>query len=1500
MLSVVWIAYAVPALLVKIPFFQRQIAQTTTAVLSDKLGVPVKIGQVDIEWLNRLVVEELYLEDQEGRVMFKANHVAASFDILPLFNGRLAFNTVRLFGPDVHLGRKSMADPLNLQFVIDAFAPKDTTPKNPNIDLRFNTVLIRQGRFRYDVEDAPLTPGKFNAKHVDVHDLSAKISLKALRRDSIHAQIKKFTLKESSGFSLEKLALSVIGNPDSLFLQKFEVKLPHSNLRIADARIDLTQVDSLNASVVDSALLRLKITPSHICLKDISAFVPAFQNFNDSVELSAKAKGTINHIDLENLTLKYSNKMLLVGQMELRGVTRPQEAFLLGRVSKMYITSNGLEKLVNNFRKEPANLPLPLQKLGTINFTGEISGLFNHLVAYGKLSTAIGSLQMDVLIGNDKEKEIAAFLKGHVQTGEIDVAQLFGNDTPLGIAQCGLDIDANRPVGGHFAGHINMNVNRFDYKGYSYENMLLSGNFRRNAFDGTVQIKDPNGSLFANGIFEHRGENSVFNFTADLKHFRPDRLNLSDKYEDPDISLSLNADFVGNNIDNIEGEISLDSIDFRTKPDSFFIKQFVVAASGLSSNRDLKITSDILNGEIKGAYSFATIVPNFLNTVKEYIPALVKTGERKKEVEENNFTMLLTLNNTEEVSRTLKLPFAMRKPGRILGSYNNIYNKFRFEAYLPQFSIGKSQFESGFMHCSNSNNQFDFSFKATQYNAKGLRNYMDVSFDAKDNKVNTHVQWANNKSRTFKADLMATTRFIEQMDENGKSDLSTEIKINPTALVINDTIWNINPSKITIEKGKVAVDHFSISRNKEFLAIDGVISNEVSDTLNLELNNIELSYIFDILNIPVLQFAGKATGKFNVCDLMGSRMINTDLEIQNFSFNQVGLGKLNLFSEWDDAQKGILMLGTIYTSDAAWTDVSGYIYPVRSPLREAGLSLFFDATDINVAFLHPFMEKVAKDIKGRGYGNVHLYGPFHELAVEGDAYVKDGGLGIDFLDTYYTFSDSIHMDSTSIKLKDLTVYDKYNNSGKVDLTVNHTHFRNIDFHVNVQANNILAYDVAQKHNPLIYGTVFASGSVGINGNEQLINFDINMQSQPKTHIFLNFMGNSTAADYDFITFVDKGQLKNRSLTETMQQDSLPKPLQSVDEGAEMRMNFLLDITPDAEIELIMDPHAGDKIKGSGSGSMQIQYGTKSDLRMYGNYAIQDGIYNFSLQQLIHKDFKIREGSLISFNGDPFNANMDINAIYNLTANLSDLDQSLALESPRTNVPVNCVLLLDGMLRQPNISFDLELPGSNEELERQMKSLIDTDDMMTRQIIYLLVLNKFYTPEYTGQNSNDFTAVASSALSSQISSLLSTITDKVQIGTNIRAGEDWGMKDTEVEMLLSSQLLNNRLLFNGNFGYKNNPTQKNAFIGEFDLEYKLNRSGEIRLKAYNHMNDLYQYLKQALTTQGVGILFKKDFTRINELFHRNYRVLQPSSRNSLQPKEAIIRKDSTETVPSESK
>lgn len=1469
LLVLFWIFYAMPFILLKIPYIQSQVSGIASTELSSHLGVPVKIGNVNIEWFNRVVLDNLYLEDETGKTLFEANHVAAGFEVLPLLKGKFVFSTVRLFGFSVNLNKKTPDSPLNLQFVIDAFASKDTMKKNPNIDLRFNSILIRRGNFRFDVESEAQTPGKFNAKHVDIKNLSAKISMKAFNKDSLNANIKKMSFDEASGFTLNKLSMNIIGNRDSTFINNFEIKLPETDLKISKARIDMREIS--NASeLLNHAPLALNISPSQICLKDLSSFVPAFSNFTETIELSSEASGAINNINLKQLTLRYSDKMLFIGKMDLKGISHPEDAYIFGQVNKMYITTDGLSGLINNFNKKPVVLPDPVIRLGTINFTGEISGFFDNLVAFGKFSSAIGSVQTDMIFGSDKENNIAAYLKGHVSTSGLLLNELFDEGNPYGNAKLNISVDAKRHKNSSFFGNIKANINEFEYRKYKYEDIQLSGNFKKNSFDGMVQVNDPNGKLYAEGMFRHEGKNSMFNFTANLEHFRPDSLHLIDKYESPDISLSLNADFTGNNIDNLEGNITIDSLSFLTAPSSFFLKKFQVTASGHSLDRHLTISSDILNGEVTGAYSFKTIIPSFMNTFKGYIPALINATQKKQKVEENNFSLLLTVENTEKISETLKLPVTVVNQARITGHYNNLYNKFRIEAFLPKFRLGKSMFESGYLTCDNPQENINLLLKAINYNQKGLRNYLDLKVDAKDNRINTLIGWANNKEKEFRAELSASALFTEEEQEKKPAVLRTDIAVKESQLVLNDSLWIIHPSDIRIADGKIDIHKFRVGNEKQSLLLDGSISKNPADTLLMDLKQVELSYIFDILNIPVLQFAGKATGTFNICDLYGSRMLNTDLEINDFSFNQTPLGRLNLFSEWDDAQKGILMLGSIYKNDTTWTDVSGYIFPVG---QNAGLSLFFDANDINLGFLHPFVEKVAKNMKGRGFGNVHLHGPFKALTVEGDAYVLDGGLGIEYTNTYYTFSDSIYMDAGSINMRDLTVHDEFGNPGTVNMSVYHNHFKDVSFDVNVKTKNMLVFNATRKLNPLIYGTVFGSGSASIKGNDKLINFDINMRSDPKTSITLDFINNTTAADYDFITFVDKKQLKDLA-NGTLSRDSLKIVNNEEEEGAEMRMNFLLDITPDAKIELIMDPIAGDKITGNCSGSMQIEYGTKTDLRMYGNMGIVSGNYNFSLQQIIHKDFKIREGSAIDFRGDPFDATMHINAIYNLTANLRDLDDGLARESPRTNVPVNCVLNLDGMLRSPAISFDLELPGTNEEIERQMKALVDTEDMMTRQIIYLLVLNKFYTPDYSqnAYRSSEFSAVASSAISSQISSILNSLTDKVQIGTNIRTSED-GIQDTEVEMLLSSQLLDNRLLFNGSFGYRNNTyQQKNDFVGEFDLEYKLTPSGEIRLKAYNHANDMYKYLNGALTTQGVGVMFKKDFSHLSEFFRRRRKLV----------------------------
>ncbi|MDE6199027.1 MAG: translocation/assembly module TamB, partial [Muribaculaceae bacterium] len=298
---------------------------------------------------------------------------------------------------------------------------------------------------------------------------------------------------------------------------------------------------------------------------------------------------------------------------------------------------------------------------------------------------------------------------------------------------------------------------------------------------------------------------------------------------------------------------------------------------------------------------------------------------------------------------------------------------------------------------------------------------------------------------------------------------------------------------------------------------------------------------------------------------------------------------------------------------------------------------------------------------------------------------------------------------------------------------------------------------------------------------------------------------------------------------------------------------------------VMDPVGGDRIRSHGQGNMRMVYSSAdNDLRMFGTYTLDRGTYNFTLQDIIIKDFIINSGSQIAFTGDPLTARLNIEAIYPLNANLSDLDESFLQDKElnRTNVPVHAVLKVRGDIQQPEISFDLAFPTLTSDTYRKVRSIVSTEEMMNRQIIYLLALNRFYTPDYMASTTkgNELFSVASSTISSQLSNILGHLSDNWSVSPNFRSDRG-DFSDMEVDVALSSRLLNNRLLLNGNFGYRDNLMNSNQFIGDFQIEYLLNRSGSIRLKAYNFYNDQNYYLRTADTTQGVGVMFKKDFDNI---------------------------------------
>ena len=231
--------------------------------------------------------------------------------------------------------------------------------------------------------------------------------------------------------------------------------------------------------------------------------------------------------------------------------------------------------------------------------------------------------------------------------------------------------------------------------------------------------------------------------------------------------------------------------------------------------------------------------------------------------------------------------------------------------------------------------------------------------------------------------------------------------------------------------------------------------------------------------------------------------------------------------------------------------------------------------------------------------------------------------------------------------------------------------------------------------------------------------------------------------------------------------------------------------------------------------------------MFGNYRINQGVYKFSLQEVIRKDFVIKNGSTITFNGAPLDANLDIQASYTVnSASLNDLipeESSSIIQQP--NVKVNCIMNLSGILVRPTIKLGIELPNERDEVQTLVRNYISTEEQMNMQILYLLGIGKFYTEDArNNQNSNVMSSVLSSTLSGQLNNALSQVfeTNNWNIGTNLSTG-DKGWTDMEVEGILSGQLLNNRLLINGNFGYRDNPMANTNFVGDFEAEWLINRS-----------------------------------------------------------------------------
>lgn len=1447
----------------------------------------LSIKKIDIGLLNRIIIDDLKIDDHSGKEMLNITRLSAKFDILPLLKGKISIGTVQLFSFNAKLNKKDNKSAPNFQFIIDTFASKDSLKKNNDkLNLRINSLLIRRGRISYDVLSEKNTLGKFNTKHINLQNIIASISLKAMQKDSVNFYIRRLSMNEiQSGLSLKKLKLHIIANNKQMLIKNFTIDFSKSSLKLNTVYIHYKSLKSLQ-HLSNDVHFAFDTPVSTITPKDLSPLVPALYYFREPLLLKMSIEGSPNQLTCKKLAIKTDdNQFRLMGSISLQDLKHINDAYIYGKLSELSASSQGVQFLIRNLSKNYKGTPPILTKLGDISFNGEISGYLRELVMYGSMHTSCGQVRTDVKLSSNKEKHLFTY-SGSIKTDNFDLGTLLSEKK---IGKIAFNLDIQNIIKQNQTPSINMKglISSIEYANYKYENITIDGTYNKNKYEGKINLDDSNGTVHIKGKADLTNKTPIFNFQAIVDNLRPNKLNLTKKYKDTEISCRAKADFTGGSIDQINGIISIDSLTYTSPGKSIFTRNIYLRSTSLVGKKHLDISSEFLTANIDGEFSFNSLSSSIHNMLSPYLPSIFHPLQQKN-IPNNRLTFDVRLNNSDLLSVLFNIPLKVYTNSNLSGSIDDKLKKVHIEGYFPKFQYNNKSFESGTLICENSSKHLNIIARATNIEKKNAFN-ISLNAKAENNALETVLNFANNDSITYSGELVATTMF--QYIKGNKPRLKTIINIKPTKSILNDSLWNINSSTIVIDSDKVNINNFYFSHRDRHIKINGCLSKNSKDTVKVNLKDINMNYLFDILQLTNdVHFGGDATGEASFTGALKQSDMQANLFIKNFTINSGLLGDLNITGRWDKSKRGIYLDGKIKDTDLYHSHVTGYIYPLKP---ESGLDLKIDAGGLNIQLIATYINSIATDLKGRATGNVHLYGHFNALNLVGDA-MTDGSMKFESLNTVFAIKDTLHLSTEGISVQNARIYDADGHPGIMNGYLHYKNFKNMKYNFEINAKNMLVMNTVESPDNTFYGKVYGTGNATIYGSgPEGLNVTAALTTNTKTSFTYIDGSVASATSNQFINFVDKTPRYNE--TDSLQLSSLYEKLhqqQNKDEEQEsdIHLNLLIDVTPDADMRIIMDPISGDYIKVNGNGNIRCEFYNKGEFKMFGNYRISNGVYKFSLKQVIRKDFDIKDGSTINFSGSPFDAIANIKSTYTVNSVvLSDLIPDASSIVQQTNVKVDCIMNLTGKLLNPTVNLDIELPNEKDEIQSLVRNYIGSTEEMDMQFLYLLSIGKFYTQENsaTTANSNKMSSVLSSTLSGQLNNVLSQVinNNKWNVGTNLSTGEN-GWTDMEIEGILSGQLLNNRLLVNGNFGYRENPLANTNFVGDFEAELLLNHTGNIRLKAYNETNDRY-YTKTNLVTQGVGVVYRKEYTKLKELLFWNrwkLRLFKKHSKEKTEKKE----------------
>lgn len=1442
---------------------QSRIVQTFAAkhvmdFLSENIQSEFSVGDINITFFNKIVINHLYIEDLSGDTLLNAGKLSVSITRPKLKQKILKIQRIELNNALISFYVDSTGT-VNLKFLIDRLFKKERERDN-KWDIEVRNIRINSSRFYLARSDPKIQQYGINFGDLKLFNLNADLKKFKPDGDTVNFIINHLSFKEGSGFDLSGFSSRTSICKNHLRFEDVRIQTPLSSFSGERINLFFSKYTDFRVENLYSAVkLDIHIDASSINLYDLSFFVPVLQDSYQSVSLSGEFSGTVDNLAGNHIVISFGKYSFLSGEFDLDGLPDIDQTFIFARFSKVQTNVAEIEELRLPGARQ-LNFPDFLDMMGTFTYAGQFTGFYNDFVAYGTMKSDLGLVKTDLLLKPDMQNNLV--FNGKIQTRDFMLGKLLDNEKNFGNVTFELVADGSMESGKSLSAEIQGELESLEFKKYVYKSIRLSGLLENKRYNGEVFVKDPNVSFEFKGMVDFAGDTSRYDFVASVTRANLYSLNIDRSDPEQEVSFDIVADARGNSLNNINGNIKLVNALFSKKDNQIQIYDLYASASNNHHSNSFIIRSDFLDADLSGKYQIDKISESWNKFLYSYLPSMADSGKCLAEDFESNFKFNISFKHTSPIFAYFLPEYLISENTVIEGVFEPDTNRFYLHAWSPLLKFRNNEWKNLTLNVESGDSIFNLSSGSESLLIADIINLENFSIytDATSDTLDLLVRWNNWDSSLYRGTLDARMHF----EPDTLSSFPTIfVDLSPTRIVTYDTVWKINKSGIVIRNRKITFDNVLISHNQQYFQIDGTISENPFDNLDFEFHNFNIENLNTLTFANGMAFKGILNGTANISNLFTNPVFYSELFIDTLEINDQVLGNTIVNSSWDNSRKSILVDAWAKRGLLKTFAVNGEYFPADQGVVDFDI----DLNKLRLDLFNPYMKNIASNMKGLATGAMRLTGSIREPVLSGDILFQKASFTVNYLKTRYNFTSKVRVDENNILFNNIQLFDQYGNSSVLSGSITNKYFKDFKLNLSINARNFQFLNTSGTDNSQFYGTAFASGLVTIKGAPRNITMDVNARTEKNTRLFIPLSNPEEITEYNFVNLIVPDQENGENHQEKNYQVDLTG----------LQLNFDLEVTPEAEVQMIFDPTVGNILKGRGFGDLKLQINTLGKFNMYGNYTIEEGEYLLTLLNVINRKFLLEYGGTIDWNGDPLDAIVDLKAIYRTKASLKELlGPTFDVDAKTT---VDCQILMTGKLMSPNIDYQIYLPNVEETTRDRVKNAINTSDELNKQFSSLLVLNSFMPKEQAGTfgfgssspYSNAAGVNASEFLSNQLSHWLSQISSEVDLELNYRT--DRTLKSDEVEVAMSTQLLNDRLTIYGNVGVPTNAAAQSSsnIVGDVDIDYKITKNGKLRIKAFNHSNE-DQIRLLSPYTQGVGLVYKEEFNTFGELFRRYWKAI----------------------------